>query len=232
VLLNAARGTRRVATLEPPDVPITWHRAIAALLLSGCAAPEAADLILTNGRVYTLDEAPPWAEAVAMRGGRILAVGTSGHVARFAAIGTRTIDLQGAFSLPGVTSRVPTCWTCTSRTGSWSASRERRRGEVTVRINLRPQLGEVEHVAALGITGGLVDDLVNADHRWRVIHAQMVHPDDVARFGALRLVAEVNPYHISDDMRWMEERIGAERSRGAYAFRALSRRSRAILRAL
>jgi predicted amidohydrolase YtcJ len=34
-------------------------------------------------------------------------------------------------------------------------------------------------------------------------------------------VAEVNPYHVSDDMRWMEERIGKERSRGAYAFRKL-----------
>lgn len=63
--------------------------------------------------------------------------------------------------------------------------------------------------------------LVNADHRWRVIHAQVVHPDDFARFGRLRLVAEVNPYHLSDDMRWMEERIGHERSRGAYAFRSL-----------
>ncbi len=64
-------------------------------------------------------------------------------------------------------------------------------------------------------------DLVNADHRWRVIHAQVLHPADVARFGQLHLVAEVNPYHVSDDMRWMEQRIGAERSRGAYAFRAL-----------
>ena len=34
-------------------------------------------------------------------------------------------------------------------------------------------------------------------------------------------MAEVNPYHVSDDMRWMEERIGAERSKGAYAFRKL-----------
>jgi predicted amidohydrolase YtcJ len=63
--------------------------------------------------------------------------------------------------------------------------------------------------------------LVGHDHRWRVIHAQVVHPDDFARFGRLGLVAEVNPYHVSDDMRWMEERIGAERSRGAYAFRTL-----------
>ncbi|UCG85469.1 MAG: amidohydrolase [Gemmatimonadota bacterium] len=63
--------------------------------------------------------------------------------------------------------------------------------------------------------------LVDSDHRWRVIHAQVVHPDDFARFGELNLVAEVNPYHISDDMRWMEERIGRQRCEGAYAFRRL-----------
>jgi hypothetical protein len=63
--------------------------------------------------------------------------------------------------------------------------------------------------------------LTDADHRWRVIHAQVVHPDDFARFGRLKLVAEVNPYHVSDDMRWMEERIGKERNKGAYAFRKL-----------
>jgi hypothetical protein len=50
-----------------------------------------------------------------------------------------------------------------------------------------------------------------------------LYPGDAARFGKLGLVAEVNPYHISDDMRWMEERIGTERSRGAYAFRTLKK---------
>ncbi len=65
------------------------------------------------------------------------------------------------------------------------------------------------------------EKLLGTDHRWRVIHAQVLYPGDAARFGTLGLVAEVNPYHISDDMRWMEERIGTERSRGAYAFRTL-----------
>ena len=65
------------------------------------------------------------------------------------------------------------------------------------------------------------EKLLGTDHRWRVIHAQVLYPGDAPRFGKLGLVAEVNPYHISDDMRWMEERIGAERSRGAYAFRTL-----------
>lgn len=59
------------------------------------------------------------------------------------------------------------------------------------------------------------------DHRFRVIHAQVVEDDDFTRFGELDLIAEVQPYHAIDDMRWMEERIGRERSRGAYAFRSL-----------
>jgi len=65
------------------------------------------------------------------------------------------------------------------------------------------------------------NDLVESDHRWRMIHAQVVHEDDFKRFGELNLVAEINPYHVSDDMRWMEERIGADRLQGAYAFRTL-----------
>jgi len=56
---------------------------------------------------------------------------------------------------------------------------------------------------------------------FRVIHAQVIRPGDFPRFRALGVVAEVNPYHISDDMRWMEERIGRERSKGAYAFKTL-----------
>lgn len=56
---------------------------------------------------------------------------------------------------------------------------------------------------------------------FRIIHAQVIRPQDFPRFRALNVIAEVNPYHISDDMRWMEERIGHERCRGAYAFKSL-----------
>jgi predicted amidohydrolase YtcJ len=88
------------------------------------------------------------------------------------------------------------------------------------------------HVHAIGDKGNRIvldiyekllakHQLTAADHRWRVIHAQVVHPDDFPRFGKLKLVAEVNPYHVSDDMRWMEERIGRDRSTNAYAFRKL-----------
>jgi len=56
---------------------------------------------------------------------------------------------------------------------------------------------------------------------FRVIHAQVIRPSDFQRFNELNVIAEVNPYHLSDDMRWMEERIGYERCKGAYAFKSL-----------
>lgn len=59
------------------------------------------------------------------------------------------------------------------------------------------------------------------DRRFRVIHAQVLRGPEVAeRMARLGIIAEVQPYHAIDDMRWMEERIG-ERSRWAYAFRTL-----------
>jgi predicted amidohydrolase YtcJ len=471
---------------------------LALALAAAAAAPYAAaqtapDLLLLNGRVYTVDAARPWAEAVAIAGERIAAVGTSAEIRRLAGAGTRVVDLKGAFVSPGfndahvhidqtgallvganllevhaeapfverlktAATRLPKGswivrgdWGAYEQWGAGSAgatgaaagagpftpdrrlidsatpdhpvfvnrfdrsmflanslalklagvdettkappggeivkdasgrltgilkggaadlvrkaippigfeqrlvqlravlqeAREgglttmqdlsspeqlmayqelRRRGELTARINIRPQLWRADEVAALGLSRGFGDDwlrlvgfkawvdgimgnsqalffdpfnhdprnrgnlrhimfpegqegaamnmkerdhytrfapgnlekliktaarsgvpphvhaigdlgvrilldvyervlteegLADKDHRWRVIHAQHVHPDDFARFGRLKLVAEVNPYHVSDDMRWMEERIGNKRAADAYAFRKL-----------
>jgi predicted amidohydrolase YtcJ len=472
-----------------------WIATLIVAAAAAAGAQSAPDLALINGRVYTLDAARPWAEAIAIRGDRIVAVGTSAEVRREAGAGARIVDLKGAFALPGfndahvhiestgallvgvnlldvhaagpfaqrikeAASRLPKGswitrgdwgayeqWTAGSsgaaaggvatsaapftpdrrlidevtpdhpvfvrrfdgsmhlanaralaaagitaatpspaggeivkdasgrltgvlegtaaglvskvippipfeqrlvqvravldeaRRGGVTTMQDltsaaqlrayqdlRRRGELTARILLRPTLDNAPHVLALGIGRGFGDDwlkfigykawvdgimgssgamffepydhdpgntglvrdimkpegregaamsmtardrytdfppgnleklletavatgltphvhaigdkgnriildvyekllarhgLTDRDHRWRVIHAQVVHPDDVARFGRLKLVAEVNPYHVADDMRWMEERIGRQRSRGAYAFRTL-----------
>jgi hypothetical protein len=59
------------------------------------------------------------------------------------------------------------------------------------------------------------------ERRFRVIHAQVLRGPEVARrMARLGVVAEVQPYHAIDDLRWMEERIGA-RARWAYAFKTL-----------
>lgn len=59
------------------------------------------------------------------------------------------------------------------------------------------------------------------ERRFRVIHAQVLRGPEVAqRMARLGAIAEVQPYHAIDDMRWMEQRIGA-RARWAYAFKTL-----------
>lgn len=59
------------------------------------------------------------------------------------------------------------------------------------------------------------------DRRFRIEHAQHLRPEDVPLFGKLGVIASMQPYHLIDDGRWAENRIGAERARGSYAFRSL-----------
>ncbi|MBI4496677.1 MAG: amidohydrolase [Chloroflexi bacterium] len=61
----------------------------------------AADLLLEHGRILTLDPAQPWAEAVAVRAGRILAVGATAALRDLAGRGTRRINCGGGTVLPG-----------------------------------------------------------------------------------------------------------------------------------
>ncbi|MFH1943528.1 MAG: amidohydrolase [bacterium] len=97
-------------------------------------------------------------------------------------------------------------------------------------IKVGNDAGFVSNVHAIGTKGvalmldtyeRLMNDLGKDLEGFRVIHAQVIRPEDFPRFKKLNVIAEVNPYHISDDMRWMEERIGHERCKGAYAFKSL-----------
>jgi len=57
------------------------------------------------------------------------------------------------------------------------------------------------------------------ERRWRIIHSQVIRNAAVAqRYKKLGIIAEVQPYHAIDDMRWMEQRIG-DRAKWAYAFK-------------
>src|ERR1043165_9218060 len=73
------------------------------LLASIALAAEkpSADLIITNGKLYTVDQADPAAEAVAVIGSRIVAVGTSAEIDAWRGSNTRVIDAHGRLVLPG-----------------------------------------------------------------------------------------------------------------------------------
>ena len=59
------------------------------------------------------------------------------------------------------------------------------------------------------------------DRRFRIEHAQHIHPDDIERFAIQDIIASMQPYHAIDDGRWADRVIGAERSKTTYAFRSL-----------
>lgn len=59
------------------------------------------------------------------------------------------------------------------------------------------------------------------DKRWRIEHAQVVHPDDFRLFGDYNIIPSVQPTHATSDMGWAGKRLGPERVKGAYAFKEL-----------
>jgi predicted amidohydrolase YtcJ len=61
------------------------------------------------------------------------------------------------------------------------------------------------------------------DRRDRIEYAQVVAPEDLARFGNLHVIASMQPSHTINDMRWAEQRIGPERIKGAYAWNSIQK---------
>jgi len=80
-------------------IAIVTCAAAAAMLQAQQPAP---DLILSNGKIVTVDDRFTIAQAVAIQGDRIVAVGTSEEMARLAGTNTRTIDLAGRTVIPGL----------------------------------------------------------------------------------------------------------------------------------
>ena len=92
---------------------------ITAIFLTACSpsgnepAPQAkesesetpsivADTVYTNGRIYTVNEAEPWAEAVAIKDGKFVVVGSNAYVEAVTGDGTTVVDLGGKFVMPGI----------------------------------------------------------------------------------------------------------------------------------
>ncbi len=84
-------------------------------------------------------------------------------------------------------------------------------------------IGDRANRVTLDVYEEMLIRLADGDQRrWRIEHAQHLHPDDVGRFGELGVVAAMQPVHCISDGPWVPLRLGEQRAReGAYVWRAL-----------
>ena len=82
-------------------------------------------------------------------------------------------------------------------------------------------IGDAANREVLDLYERLAAELDLRDARWRIEHAQLLDPADIPRFARLGVIASMQPVHCTSDLDWVPARVGEERARGAYAWRAL-----------
>jgi len=75
---------------------------VASTVPAWARGTKAADTVLVNGEVWTVDASMPWASAVAIRNGRIVFVGKDDDARAFVGAGTEVINLRGRMAMPGI----------------------------------------------------------------------------------------------------------------------------------
>ncbi len=88
--------------MKSPNRAVSLPIILAVLLplASGCG-PQTADLVLRGGKIVTVDENLPEAEAIAVADGRILAVGSNEEIERYVSETTEVVDIDGLLAIPG-----------------------------------------------------------------------------------------------------------------------------------
>ncbi|MGB8543509.1 MAG: amidohydrolase [Candidatus Acidiferrales bacterium] len=84
-------------------------------------------------------------------------------------------------------------------------------------------IGDRANRVALDTFAAVLEANGPRDRRDRIEHAQVVEASDFERFGKLNIIASMQPAHLLDDARWAADRLGPERSRGAYAWRSMEK---------
>jgi predicted amidohydrolase YtcJ len=92
LIRNTLRGCLIVAVLMVPSVSV----------VPAATQVEPATLVVTNGKIVTVDAAEPEAQAIAARGDRIVALGTAADIRRYVGPATTVIDVQGQLVVPGL----------------------------------------------------------------------------------------------------------------------------------
>ena len=84
-----------------PSVRLSLSAGCCMALSLNMQAQQTADMVLVHGKIYTENAAQPWAEAVAIGDGKILAVGNAAEIAKYRGAETHVIDAAGHLVLPG-----------------------------------------------------------------------------------------------------------------------------------
>jgi predicted amidohydrolase YtcJ len=82
-------------------------------------------------------------------------------------------------------------------------------------------IGDRANAELLDIFAAVIAKHGKRDRRFRIEHAQHLRPEDYRRFKELGVIPSLQPYHLIDDGRWAEGRIGTKRCASSYANRSL-----------
>ncbi|MEE9288367.1 MAG: amidohydrolase [Bacteroidota bacterium] len=82
-------------------------------------------------------------------------------------------------------------------------------------------IGDRGNHIVLNVYEEILQERRTEDHRFRVEHVQVLHPDDIPRFRELNVLPSMQPTHCTSDMYWAVDRVGPDRIEGAYAWRSL-----------
>ncbi|MFN4082817.1 MAG: amidohydrolase [Bacteroidia bacterium] len=80
-------------------------------------------------------------------------------------------------------------------------------------------IGDSANRTILNLYGKYLKNKLN--RRWRIEHAQVIHPNDFDLYGKYGIVPSVQPTHATSDMYWAEKRLGPNRIKSAYAYKDL-----------
>lgn len=80
-------------------------------------------------------------------------------------------------------------------------------------------IGDAANRLILSIYGQTLKE--TNDRRWRIEHAQIIHPEDLRKFKDFTIIPSVQPTHATSDMPWLKDRLGEERLSTAYPYQEL-----------
>src|ERR1700752_2741850 len=97
-MLVSNRSSTIIHRIMSRNLPLLF----AVLIVSSCElSAQTADIIMTNGKVFTADARQLYVQALAIKDNKVLAIGTDSEIVRMASAGTNRIDLGGRTVVPG-----------------------------------------------------------------------------------------------------------------------------------